>query len=392
MNSPQTLVHKAFCCAQYCFLGKCLSRRLLKSQYDPKHRVYRVVDPTELEVFEKLNLNRKMVEKLYEIFQDIDRDGSGEISHYEFFRFFRHKRFPDRSKYSKKIFKAFDLDGSGEIDFQEFVLCLWNFCSCTKESLFRLSFELYDTDRSGYIDEHEMAKILKELYGKQNYEKNAGSQHVLRKLREMDGEMNFRAFADFARKHPALLYPAFRLQSCLQQNILGLHFWEEAAAARHALEKDVAVDIMETKGKMPTGGLRYTDLIDYLNVCAKNDVTNNFAAGNMLDQSAGKEGGMLVVHRPPMSPKAEKKTPESSIDGFVPVAFRMKTPKKTTKPKKKPKSPKANRAMRKIRSVKSLAPSAVVSDHPWICKKCAQMNQASIGACYACRTPFDYIG
>ena len=46
---------------------------------------------------------------------------------------------------------------------------------------------------------------------------------------------------------------------------------------------------------MPTGGLRYTDLIDYLNVCAKNDVTNNFAAGNMLDQSAGKEGGMLVV-------------------------------------------------------------------------------------------------
>ena len=67
----------------------------------------------------------KSVEKLYEIFCEIDRDGSGEISHYEFFRFFRHKRFPQRSKFSKKVFKAFDLDGSGEIDFQEFVLCLF---------------------------------------------------------------------------------------------------------------------------------------------------------------------------------------------------------------------------------------------------------------------------
>ena len=234
-----------------------------------------------------------------------------------------------------------------------------------------------------------MAKILKELYGKNNYEKNAGSQHVLRKLREMDGEMNFRAFADFARKHPALLYPAFRLQSCLQQNILGLHFWEEAAAARHALEKDVAVDLMTSSGKMPTGGLRYTDLIDYLNVCAKNDVMNTSSVGNMLDNSAGSDGGELIVHRSPSSPKVGKKTPESSIEGFLPVAFRLKTPKKTVKLKKKPKSPKANRSIRRIRSIKSLTPSTILSEHPWICKKCAQMNQANTGACYACRTPFD---
>ena len=77
----------------------------MRRKADLNHKVYRVLDPQQLQVFDKLSLNRKMVEQLYEIFQDIDRDGSGEISHYEFFRFFRHKRFPERSKFSKKILK-----------------------------------------------------------------------------------------------------------------------------------------------------------------------------------------------------------------------------------------------------------------------------------------------
>ena len=164
----QSLIKKAFCFAQYSCIGRLVARSVLNGKVNPNHDVYRNTDPIHLDVFRQLSIHEKSVEKLYEIFCEIDRDGSGEISHYEFFRFFRHKRFPERSKFSKKVFKAFDLDGSGEIDFQEFVLCLWNFCSCTKDALFRLSFELYDTDRSGYLDEKEMRKILRELYGKNN--------------------------------------------------------------------------------------------------------------------------------------------------------------------------------------------------------------------------------
>jgi Ca2+-binding EF-hand superfamily protein len=369
---PQTLVQKAFCCASYCKLGAVVSRRLLRRKADLNHKVYRVLDPQQLQVFDKLSLNRKMVEQLYEIFQDIDRDGSGEISHYEFFRFFRHKRFPERSKFSKKIFKAFDLDGSGEIDFQEFVLCLWNFCSCTKESLFRLSFELYDTDRSGYIDERELRKILKELYGKDKYEKNAGAQSVLRQLRMMDGEINFAQFAEFCRRFPALLFPAFTLQSCLQQNILGYHFWEEAAAQRHALEREVAAEIVQNQHMKngPVGGLRYTDLIEYLNACA---TVEHQTAGHLLDRSA--DGELVVPNTPSPSPPKRK----LSVQQKNPVSPKGRN-KSTVKPK----------LLRKSRSLKCLVPAAVGADHPWICRKCAHMNQPDTKACHACRSPFTF--
>ena len=100
------------------------------------------------------------------------------------------------------------------------MLCLWNFCSCTKDALFRLSFELYDTDRSGYLDEKEMRKILRELYGKNNYEKNQGTIHILKELKKLDGELNYVQLQSLLGGI-LLLFPAFRLQACLQQNILG---------------------------------------------------------------------------------------------------------------------------------------------------------------------------
>ena len=96
----QTLVKKAFCLAQYSCIGRCLAKDTLRRKVDPNHSVYRNTDPVHMDVFRQLSIHEKSVEKLYEIFCEIDRDGSGEISHYEFFRFFRHKRFPQRSKFS----------------------------------------------------------------------------------------------------------------------------------------------------------------------------------------------------------------------------------------------------------------------------------------------------
>ena len=306
----QTLVKKAFCLAQYSCIGRCLAKDTLRRKVDPNHSVYRNTDPVHMDVFRQLSIHEKSVEKLYEIFCEIDRDGSGEISHYEFFRFFRHKRFPQRSKFSKKVFKAFDLDGSGEIDFQEFVLCLWNFCSCTKDALYRLSFELYDLDRSGYLDEREMRKILRELYGKNNYEKNQGTRHILKELAKMDGEINYVQFTEFARRYPALLFPAFRLQTCLQQNILGTQFWDEAAKSRVELERQVTKDIlMEQQGSLSmVQDFRYSDLIAHLNKCAKSN------AGQLLDEDISYKqddnNNNVETKRAPSSPKRAPSSPK----------------------------------------------------------------------------------
>ena len=114
--------------------------------------MYRNTDPIRLDISTAFH-SRKSVEKLYEIFCEIDRDGSGEISHYEFFRFLGINVFLIGLNFLKKYLKLTILICLWRNEFSEFVLCLWNFCSCTKDALCRLSFELYDTDRSGYLDE-----------------------------------------------------------------------------------------------------------------------------------------------------------------------------------------------------------------------------------------------
>ena len=110
----QSLIKKAFCFAQYSCVGRFVARGVLNGKVNPNHDVYRNTDPIHLDVFRQLSIHEKSVEKLYEIFCEIDRDGSGEISHYEFFRFFRHKRFPDRSKFSKKYLKLLILMAAEE--------------------------------------------------------------------------------------------------------------------------------------------------------------------------------------------------------------------------------------------------------------------------------------
>jgi len=368
-----------------------------------------------MDVFRQLSIHEKSVEKLYEIFCEIDRDGSGEISHYEFFRFFRHKRFPDRSKFSKKVFKAFDLDGSGEIDFQEFVLCLWNFCSCTKDALYRLSFELYDTDRSGYLDEKEMRKILRELYGKNNYEKNQGTIHILRELNKMDGEINYVQFTEFARRYPALLFPAFRLQSCLQQNILGTKFWEQAALNRIELERQVTRDLLLEQGTFGVSDFRYSDLISHLNRCAKSN------AGSLLDENVALTIDENEKHKSFSNNQETKRSPPSTkstnnnnnkkkkslkIDTSSPqntkkkVAYGLSPTRNGTakqsyilpknkladRPHRSNGSPVNSKKKKDKRRKKRHKPDIqlLTCEHAWICKGCGQMNPENTHTCYVC--------
>ena len=50
--------------------------------------MYKHVKRDEMRVFKALDIYAKSIERLYEVFVQIDRDGSGEISVTEFFRYF----------------------------------------------------------------------------------------------------------------------------------------------------------------------------------------------------------------------------------------------------------------------------------------------------------------
>ena len=145
-----------------------------------------------------------------------------------------------------------DADKSGEIDFGEFVLGLYNFCTHDNMSLCRCAFNLYDEDGSGYLDHDEIEVIVKELYGRRAYKKNAQAQKIMKQIEALEWSatdcvgtgwmIDFPRFYEFCRSHPSLLYPAFLMQTNLQTRVLGTGFWTIAAENRRRLENVLGCD------------------------------------------------------------------------------------------------------------------------------------------------------
>lgn len=144
--------------------------------------------------------------------------------------------------------RIFDEDGSGTIDFREFVMSLWNYCTLSKAALIMFAFDLYDNDNSGAIDIGEVELLLKEVYGRE-FQSSAHAQTIMVKLRSgesgMERDINVDRFREFCRTHPAVLYPAFVLQTQMQEKILGPKFWSTCSNTRVELSSGQYVHIAE---------------------------------------------------------------------------------------------------------------------------------------------------
>lgn len=81
--------------------------------------------------FEALQLRRKEIRKLYELFKRVDIDNSGSIGLNELL----NHMDVDKTAFTERVFSIFDEDGSGSVDFREFVLALWNYCTLGNTTL-----------------------------------------------------------------------------------------------------------------------------------------------------------------------------------------------------------------------------------------------------------------
>lgn len=142
--------------------------------------------------------------------------------------------------------RIFDEDGSGSVDFREFVMSLWNYCTLSKAALIMFAFDLYDNDNSGEIDLGEVELLLKEVYGRE-FQSSTQAQTIMAKIRGGDlgveRNINVDQFREFCRTHPAVLYPAFVLQTQMQVKILGSKFWLACSNARVKLSSGEYVNI-----------------------------------------------------------------------------------------------------------------------------------------------------
>ena len=78
--------------------------------------------------------------------------------------------------------------------------------------------------------------MLKELYGKR-YSKNTTAVNLLRHINQMTkrrdtDEVDVEAFAEFCRTHPAMLMPAFAMQTTMREKIMGGAWWDRRSNER----------------------------------------------------------------------------------------------------------------------------------------------------------------
>ena len=105
------------CCLQYnTTFSRCCLRTHRKGRTGG-HAVYVTKNAPFLRMFERLGIGHRVVELLYEYFQCIDRDGSGEIDLKEFFTFFQMKD----TAFARRAFSVMDEDDAKQ---NRFISCL----------------------------------------------------------------------------------------------------------------------------------------------------------------------------------------------------------------------------------------------------------------------------
>ena len=73
-----------------------------------------------------IGLTHQQVCTLFDVYHEIDDDGSMSVSPDEFLDFFN---VAGVRKFALKLFDFMDTDGGGTLDFLEFTIAVWNFCT-----------------------------------------------------------------------------------------------------------------------------------------------------------------------------------------------------------------------------------------------------------------------
>ena len=139
-------------------------------------------------------LSEKEIQKIKEVFQNIDADNDGKLSLEEM------KKACILSgemkiEFNEEIFKSIDTDNSGNIEYTEFIsACLEKNLYLNEEKL-KDAFKLFDSDKSGKISRAEIERVLHS--SKQSKEVDSIlAKHDTNK----DGEIDFQEFLSMMKE------------------------------------------------------------------------------------------------------------------------------------------------------------------------------------------------
>ena len=206
--------------------------------------------------FRELQMDPVMVQRFFNKFNEIDKDSSGEVDLEEFYSYFKINRSP----FGDRVFSMFDQGKSGTMDFREFVVGVWNFCTYQLDTFIEFAFHVYDLDSSGQLEMEELRDLIEEVYGSM-MANNVRVQRILDAIdSDGDGVISSAEFADFNRRYPALLFPAFSMQNELRRRCFGEKFWQKELGRRMDMTDGRMMDIFDRLDVMDGGSKAATGL------------------------------------------------------------------------------------------------------------------------------------
>eukprot|EP00604_Paraphysomonas_vestita_P003650 CAMPEP_0174819972 /NCGR_PEP_ID=MMETSP1107-20130205/3505_1 /TAXON_ID=36770 /ORGANISM="Paraphysomonas vestita, Strain GFlagA" /LENGTH=263 /DNA_ID=CAMNT_0016034425 /DNA_START=426 /DNA_END=1217 /DNA_ORIENTATION=- len=134
------------------------------------------------------------------------------------------------------------------MDFSEFVLHIWYYCVQDKKKICDMAFDIFDINDNGLLSEDEIKQMVSEIYGTRGLHHDL--QKIIQKLdRNKDGQISRQEFQSATTLFPALLFPAYEIQTIFQQKIGGEEFWRDKALQSQNLLRNPEIAALFTRKK-----------------------------------------------------------------------------------------------------------------------------------------------
>ena len=149
--------------------------------------------------------NTKMIQKLTEIFKELDESGEGLLSKEELKKGYK-KFFSDNLTDSEfdEIMKAIDQDKSGEISIEEFLRATVDYENLVTEKNLKYAFDYFDKDHSGFLSPDEIREVLG--LTEQNEETSKLVNEIIKEVdTNGDGQISYDEFKAMMKLNQALI-------------------------------------------------------------------------------------------------------------------------------------------------------------------------------------------
>lgn len=189
-------------------------------------------DGDAYKAFQTIYLTDSEIDRLFTAFRKFDINESGQVSYVEFLTILDLEETP----ITREVFSEMDDSKDWNMTFKEFVLNMWSYCTLSKQGVSTFAFDIFDDDDNGSLNSEEIHDMIQRIYGKKGLSHDLSL--IIKKMdKNKDGLIDKGEFVKCVESFPALLFPAYHLQTTFRQNVVDEHFWVEKQLQASSIRK-----------------------------------------------------------------------------------------------------------------------------------------------------------